>query len=86
MNSATAVRNQVATYSPEVQPVLTSDEGAARFSSIARAMAALDCEMGHCTDPTAESCLLVLRSEYEVEYLETLYSWKFELSSLAAQL
>lgn len=86
MNSATAVRNQPGTYSPEVQPALTSDGAAARFSSIARAMAALDCEMGHCIDPTAESCLLVLRTEYEVEYLETLYSWEFELNSLAAQL
>jgi hypothetical protein len=83
MNSTIAVQNQEETYSPETQPALTNDEARARFSTIAAAMAVLDGHIGRCTDPTAEACLLTLRAEREIEYLETLYAWEYEPLTVA---
>lgn len=78
MNSTIAVQKQEATYLPETGAALTNEEAGARFSTVAEAMAVLDGQIGQCTDPTAEACLLTLRAEREVEYLETLYRWEFE--------
>jgi hypothetical protein len=78
MNSTIAVQIDEEMLSPVTLPALTNGEAAARFSSITAAMAALDRQIGRCTDPLDEQCLLTLRVEREIEYLETLYAWEFE--------
>jgi hypothetical protein len=62
----------------ESVPSLTHGEGVARLAGIVAAMAAVDRQIEVCTDPRAESCLLTLRTEYQVGYLEALYGWKYE--------
>jgi hypothetical protein len=69
---------------PQTLPALTHSEAVARLATILAAMIALDYQTGRCTDPTAESCLLTLRVEREIEYLETLYGWEYEASDVAA--
>lgn len=69
---------------PETLPALPHVEAVARLASIAGTMAALDRQIERCTDPRAESCLLALRVEHEVAYLETLYSWEYEGSEIPA--
>jgi hypothetical protein len=68
---------------PETVPVLTHSEAVARLAGIVTAIAALDRQIERCTDPRAESCLLTLRVEHEVAYLETLYGWEYEPSEAA---
>ena len=80
MNSTMIVTNQEA--APEVLPSLTHAEAVASLTGIAAAMAALDRHLELCTDPLEESCLLTLRVEREVEYLETLYRWDYESSEV----
>jgi catabolite regulation protein CreA len=74
MCSTTAHANQ------ETLPALTHAEAVARLATIVAAMTALDRQIERCTDPRAESCLLTLRVEREVGYLETLYGWAYEAS------
>jgi hypothetical protein len=81
MYSATTVTNQEDVL--ETVPVLTHPEAVVRLSRAVAAMAALDREIEHCTDPLAESCLLALRVEHQVTYLETLYGWEHESSAAA---
>jgi|HubBroStandDraft_4_1064222.scaffolds.fasta_scaffold78966_2 hypothetical protein len=78
MNSTIAIQVEDEMLSPVTLPALTNEEAAARFSLITGAMAALDSQIGRCTDPLDEKCLLTLRVEREIEYLETLYAWEFE--------
>jgi hypothetical protein len=74
MYNTMALANQEAV--PQTVPALTHADAVARLATIFAAMTALDRHIGRCTDPTAESCLLTLRGEREVEYLETLYGWE----------
>lgn len=83
MNSTIGVANQRETYTPETRPALTNEEAQARFFTIGRAMAVLDGQIERCTDPVAEGCLLTLRTEREVEYLETLFWWEYEPVGIA---
>jgi hypothetical protein len=68
---------------PETLPALTHAESVARMATLVKAMTALDRQIERCTDPRAESCLLTLRVESEVDYLETLYGWPHEASHAA---
>jgi hypothetical protein len=63
---------------PEVVPELAHGEAVARLASIVAELTALDGQIERCTDPRAESCLLTLRAERQVDYLETLYGWSYE--------
>jgi hypothetical protein len=65
---------------PETLPALAHAEAAARLVTIVAAMTALDRQIERCTDPREESCLLTLRVEHEIGYLETLYGWAYEAS------
>jgi hypothetical protein len=67
----------------EVAPELASGEAVARLAGILAAIAALDHQLERCTDPRAESCLLTLRVEHEVGYLETLFGWACEAGASA---
>jgi hypothetical protein len=67
----------------ETVPELTHGEGVARLAGLVAAMAALDRQIERCTDPRAESCLLTLRVEHEVAYLEALYGWSYKASDAA---
>lgn len=68
---------------PEILPALPHAEAVARLATIVAAMAALDLQIERCTDPRAESCLMTLRVEREVAYLETLYRWAYEADDAA---
>jgi hypothetical protein len=81
MFSATTVTNQEDIL--EITPALPHAEAVVRLSRAVAAMAAIDREIEHCTDPLAESCLLALRVEHQVTYLETLYGWEHESSAAA---
>ena len=83
MNSTIAAQVQDEMLLPAPPPALTNEEALARFSSIARAMAALYTQIERCTDPLAEKCLQSLLVEREVEYLETLYAWEYEPTAVA---
>jgi hypothetical protein len=72
-----AVANQ------EIVPEVAHGEAVARLTSSVAAMAALDRQIERCTDPRAESCLLALRVEHEVAYLETLYGWAYKTERAA---
>lgn len=62
----------------EITETIAHGEAVARLATIVRAMMTLDRLVERCTDPLAESCLLALRAEHEVRYLETLYAWACE--------
>jgi hypothetical protein len=64
--------------SRETVPALTHAQAVARLTGIVTAMAELDRQIERCTDPRTESCLLTLRVEHEVAYLEALYGWAYE--------
>jgi len=81
MYSTMAVANRKTL--PEPAPALAHGEAVARLAGIAAALAELDRQIEHCTDPRAESCLLTLRVEHEVAYLEVLYRWAYESSDAA---
>lgn len=85
MKSTIAVQVQEEMLSPVTRATLTNEEAAAHFSSIARAMAALDNQIEHCTDPLIEKCLQILLIEQQVEYLETLYAWEYEPSAVISR-
>jgi hypothetical protein len=68
----------------ETVPALAHGEAVARLAGIVAAMAALDRQRERCTDPVAEGCLLTLRVEHEIAYLETLYGWEYEPSEAEA--
>jgi hypothetical protein len=68
---------------PDVIETLTHGEAVARLAGNVAAMAALDRQIELCTDPRAESCLLTLRVEHEVDYLEALYGWAYRSSGAA---
>jgi hypothetical protein len=63
---------------PETLPALTHAESVARLAATMAAIVALDRQIERCTDSLAEGCLLTLRVEHEVAYLETLYGWTCE--------
>ncbi|HTW47053.1 MAG TPA: hypothetical protein VMD92_03835 [Acidobacteriaceae bacterium] len=63
---------------PETLPAIAHAEAVARLATLVAAMTALDRQIERCTDPRAEGCLLTLRAENEVNYLETLYGWAHE--------
>ena len=66
---------------PETETAeVAHQEAVARLAGLVVAMTALDRRIERCTDPLAESCLLTLRAEHEVLYLETLYGWQYESS------
>lgn len=67
----------------ETKPTLAHSEAVVRLARIVAAMTALDLQIERCTDPREESCLLTLRVEHEVAYLETLYGWGYEPSESA---
>lgn len=73
----------VANRETETIPAIAHDEAVARLAGIRAAMTSLDRQIERCTDPRAESCLLALRVEHQVAYLETLYAWDYELSGIA---
>ena len=76
-----SVANQETT--PETVPSWTHDEAVTRLAGVVAAIAAVDRQIDRCTDPRTESCLLTLRVEHEVRYLEILYDWAFEASEAA---
>lgn len=76
MYSMMAVANPLTI--PEIQPALAHAEAVARLAIVVAEMTNLDGQIEHCTDPRTESCLLTLRVEREVEYLETLYAWAYD--------
>ncbi len=66
---------------PELPPALAHGEAVVRLAGIVAALAELDRQIEHCTDPRAESCLLALRVEHEVAYLEVLCGWAYEAAA-----
>jgi hypothetical protein len=81
MNSTVSVANQELLADPTP---LMHHEAVARLGRTVGAMAALDRQIERCTDPVEESCLLTLREEQEIEYLETLFRWEYAESELPA--
>jgi hypothetical protein len=67
----------------DVVSTLVHSEAVTRLAGNIAAIAALDRQIELCTDPRAESCLLTLRVEHEVDYLEALYGWAYQPSGAA---